>query len=341
MLKFGPNRPLPRGWLTAPLLVVLLTLGNTARARAQTQDVSTLTRASDLVKWGRWKEARALLQQVLDQPSPTASAPLMAFYAHVLTAFGEREQALQWARKSVAADPNCVSCHLFLAEALGERAKAMAHVRAAFEINKIRSQLDRAQSLDPKDGDVQWGWLRFELELPAVAGGSLQEAAKHADELAAIDPVEGLLGNAMVDLARNQPDKALADYEAAAEKFPANPSGSFNAGMTLYLRGDYPAAEPYLTHAESLEDQSPLYTGYLAADLVRLGREPEARKLLEQAAKLYPDSRLPDFLVAQALVAMRQDVNWARELLQAYLQVPPEPDQPTAAEASELLASLH
>jgi predicted Zn-dependent protease len=110
--------------------------------------------------------------------------------------------------------------------------------------------------------------------------------------------------------------------------------------MALFERSSFSDAEPYLAKAHHLQPESPLYTAYYAADLVHLNQQLEAKQVLDASLPKYPDSRLPDFVVAKALKTVGQNFPWARELLQSYLAATPEPDQPSRDDAQRLLASL-
>lgn len=297
-----------------------------------------LTRAANLIEWGRWKEARDLLTQALKQ-SPQ-NPQLLAYQAHVLIGFGEDDGALDLAQQAVKLDGQCAICHLYLGEAMGERAKHMNRFRALIQVRHIHKELEMALQLAPKNGDVRWGWINFDLDVPAAVGGSTSDAAQQADALEQIDPVDGHIAHATIDLATGRPKDALAEYQKAAHDFPNDPRGNFYVGLTLFQKGEFAAAQPYLDKARTLQPQSALYIGYYAATLVHLKHQEQARAVIDAALQRFPNSRLGDYLVAQALHAVGQNFEWARQLLTSYLAVPSEPDQPTHADAQQLLSAL-
>ncbi|MGH9418286.1 MAG: hypothetical protein ACRD01_16825 [Terriglobales bacterium] len=312
-----------------------------APVRASTPNSDPLVqKAADLVEWGRLKEARQFLASASAQAANQHNPELLAYYAHVLVLFGESKLARAEAEKSVALDANCAACHLYLFEALADHAKKIPQWRALLELHKLRKQLETATALNPHLGDVQWGWIELDLSLPASVGGSTNDALQHAGKLAQTDPVDGHLARASIYRAMKKPEQALTEYRAAATEFPQDPRGSFALGKALYERAEYGTAAPYLARAWELNHQSALYAAYLAANLVRLKTLPEARQVLAAAASLHPDSRLGAYLAAQALKATGQDFNWAKQLLESYLTVPPEPTQPTLSDARQLLADL-
>lgn len=326
------------------LLTVLLGLAwSTAAAWAAPppgSSAATLEHASDLVEWGRLKEARDLLATALTVPAGATDARLLAYYAHVLMKFGDVNGGERWAKRAVELDAKCATCHLYLFEALALKAQTMNAVRGMWALPKLKKQLELATALGPDLDDVQWGWIDFDLGLPKAAGGGLDGARTHADQLEHIDPVDGHLARAAIAKAAGDTQQELNEYRAAATAAPNDPRGVFALGKALYQRGEYAAAEPYLSRALALNAQSALYSGYQAANLVHLHKLEQARAVITSGQKLHPESRLGEYLAAQALKATGQDFTWARQLLASYLTVPAEPDQPTAAEGRELLAAL-
>lgn len=303
-------------------------------------DPGVVQQAKNLIEWGRAKKARSLLQAAVQQPANRDNARLVAYYGHVVMQFGDLRDGLKLTKRAVALDPNCASCHLYRFEALAKRAKTVNHFRALMALPKLRKQLELADKLNPGLGDVQWGWIRFDLALPAAVGGGFDNARQHAQLLRRIDPVDGRLAQAQIAEAAGQPQAALAAYRAAALHHPQDPRGLFALGRALFREGQHAAAARYLGAALALNRQSALYSAYMAANLVYLRQLEQARLVLQAGDQVHPDSRLGEFLVARALQAVGQDFPWARQLLAFYLRVPPEPGQPSSRQAQRLLAMV-
>ncbi|MHB8736015.1 MAG: tetratricopeptide repeat protein [Terriglobales bacterium] len=332
----------PRRTLASLSLIVLgLALAGRAHAEARAT-IPALRQSADLLEWGRMKEARALVARLVaaDPKNPV----LLAYYSHVLNNFGETDKAIATAKQAVALDDHCATCHLFLSEGLGAHAEQQSKLRALFELHTIRTEMERAVELAPNLPETHWGLMQLNLTVPGALGGKISEAWRQADIIAGLDPVNGWLARAAINTALLKSDEALEDYRKAAQLFPHDPRGNFAYGQALFQAQRFREAEPVLARAAELEKASPLYNGYYAATLVRLGQEAKARQVLARAMKEHPNSRLPEFLVAQALQASGhatgQNAEWARNLVRLYLEVPPEPDQPTAVEARKLLTQL-
>lgn len=311
-----------------------------AMLSAQTPSQGPLQQARDLVEWGRLKEARTLLLQASTDAGNDKNAPLLAYLGHLQVQFGDLDAASQLTKQALKLDQNCATCHLYRFEAMAKHAETMNQVRALLALHGIKKQLEKAERLAPNLGDVQWGWIQLDLSLPAAVGGSTQAALQHADLLSRIDPVDGHLARASIFESEGHPDQALAEYRAAAQQHPNDPRGVFALGKALYLRADYAGAAAPLERAWNLNHASALYGAYHAANLVRLQRPLKARTVLLAAQKLHPDSRLGDFLAAQALADTGQDFPWAKQLLERYLAVPPEPGQASSNDAQRLLQQV-
>ncbi len=327
-----------RGRLFGRILIIGLALAAVAAAAPAPNPV--LEKAADYLEWGRWKQARSLLASAVADPGNAQNAPLIAYYGHVLASFGDLGQSLKMTKRAVKLDPQCASCRLYLFESMAKRAKHQNTFRAMLQLPKMKKQLETAERLNPRLGDVQWGWIDLDLVLPKAAGGGAENAIAHAQQLRRLDPVDGRLALASIYKQTGNPAQALVEYRAAATNHPQDPRGVFALGKALFQQRQYAAAAPYLARALDLNARSALYAAYQAANLVHLNRLVQAQQVIAAAHQRFPDSRLADFLVAQALKDVGQDYAWARQLLQAYLRVPPEPQQPTAAAAKKLLANL-
>ncbi len=299
---------------------------------------SPLAQARQWVEWGDWIQARSLLDAALK--STPNDPKLLAYDAHVLLAFQENKQAVKLARQAVKLDARCGSCHLFLAEGLGQQAKGVSRFRALFKLHHILKHLKLALQLSPNDPDVYWGFINYYLQVPPAAGGGAAKAYAYVRQLAQYDAVDGALAMGEVEVAGGHPERAMQVYRQSAAAHPNDPRALFAVGEALFRQGDFAAALDWLQRARRLAPQSAFYTGYEAAALVHLSRQIQAWRLIRAYETRPQRSQLPEFLVAQALKAVGQNFPWARQLLESYLAVPHEPNQPSHRVARSLLASL-
>lgn len=307
-------------------------------AAAPLPAAAPLEKARQRVEWGDWNEARALLAAAL-QAEPQ-NPQLLAYDAHILLAFGEKRQAVALAKKAVSLAPGCGTCHLFLAEGLGDRAKGLSRFHALFLLPKIRRQLHLAMKYSPRNPDVYWGFINYYLQVPPSVGGGAPKAQVYVRSLARYDAVDGAIALGEVNIAAGHPQRAMTAYQQAAAAHPRDPRALFAMGEELFRRGAFAQAAPWLEQARRLEPRSAFYTGYEAAALVHLNQQQRAWRLVRAFNARPQRSRLPDYLVAKALKSVGQNYSWARQLLESYLAAPREPDQPSHRAARSLLASL-
>ncbi|MGH9413118.1 MAG: hypothetical protein ACRD0Y_05200 [Terriglobales bacterium] len=323
------------------VVALMLVVGCAVRAATiKDAGVTPLQRAQQLADWGRLKEARTLLESARADAGNAKNAALVAFLGHVEVQFGDLKAARALTKEAVKIDDACASCHLYRFEAMARHAQTVSQFRAALALHGIKKQLEKAEELAPDMGDVQWGWIKFDLAVPVSLGGGSGDALKHADLLSRLNAVDGHLARASIYASEGKAQMALAEYRAAARTHPDDATAVFALGKALYQQADYAGAAGSLTRAWSLEPGSVFYGAYQAANLVRLQRPEKARAVLAKAQEEHPNSRLGDFLTAQALADTGQDAGWARQLLQRYLAVPPEPGQASAQEARKLLGQL-
>lgn len=307
-------------------------------AAASAPKPAPLAQARQWVEWGDWSQARELLAGAL-RAAPN-DPQLLAYDAHVLIAFGQDKQAVSLTRKALKVDPQCGTCHLFLAEALGKEAKGYSRFRALFELRHIRKHLQRALALSPGNPDVYWGFINYYLQVPPSVGGGVPKAFAYVGRLAHYDAVDGAIALGEVEIAAGHPQQALAAYRKVAAEHARDPRALFVLGEALFRQGEFAAAEPWLKRARRMAPKSAFYTGYEAAALVHLNQQTRAWQMLRAFDARPGLSRLPDFMVAQALKLVGQNFPWARQLLESYLAAPREPNQPTHQAARTLLASL-
>ena len=219
-----------------------------------------------------------------------------------------RDSVTLWTR-ALAVTEGSSRAHLNLAEAyrpLGEREEALAHYRAALELDP--GQADVWAGL----GNALWSWdrpaeavpaLRRALALDPTDVGALHTLARALAELGAVDEPIALLEEAVrrdPDLARGhyglgelhqragRPDRAIDHYRRALELDPSLDAVHGLLGVLLARRGEPDRALPYLEEAVRRRPDSAAAHFNLGQALRQLGRTDEALPHLERARELDP-----------------------------------------------------
>lgn len=99
--------------------------------------------------------------------------------------------------------------------ALGMIAKNSNKFKALGLIPEIRKSFENAIKLDPKHIDARWALIELNLQLPAIVGGSQEEALQYADELLTLSPVDGHLAKGHISEHNKRYSDAEKSYKAA------------------------------------------------------------------------------------------------------------------------------
>jgi tetratricopeptide (TPR) repeat protein len=158
-------------------------------------------------------------------------------------------------------------------------------------------------SLDPKNKEAVNDLFEYYLEAPGFLGGGLDKAAAVAENIAALDPVEGLWAAARI-----------------AER-----------------RKDYGKAEEQLRRAMQA---APMQVGRivdLAKFLSKQGRIEESEQTFRAAERIAPDNPRLLYNRAETYIKAGRNIATARELLKRYLAANLSPDDPSRQDAEKLL----
>jgi TolB-like protein/tetratricopeptide (TPR) repeat protein len=178
-------------------------------------------------------------------------------------AFGD---ALQFAERAVALDPQLTEAHI----ALGKVYLNLGHDYAA-----AKREIDKARALDPENNVVL-----FWMSSAALAAGDLANAEEFAQQASAKDPLDGetymMLGQAYYCEGRFS--EAEDSYRKALDLIPARPALHSTLGLVLLARGKHEEALQEITRETDLGEQDTA----LAGTYQILGRTADARSALAQ-----------------------------------------------------------
>lgn len=290
--------------------LLALVLSAAAFASAATPD--------QLVEYGRFKQARAVLEQQL-RSNPN-DAHLYWLAARVHRAFGDIQGGVTLAQKAVQLAPNNADYHLTLAELEGRIAEQSSMMKQLMLVRSIRKELDTASQLDPKNIDAQWGMLQFYWRAPSIAGGDKSKARALAAAIAKLDPVQGLFAEAQFALDDKNYAQAEQYYRKATE---INPK-SYDARLSL--------AQFYMSPAENKLDQAEEqfhaalkidngkidpYVG-LATIYAQREQFQKLDGILAESEKAIADNLLPYYEAGRILSEANKDLPRAEAYLRKY-----------------------
>lgn len=303
-----------------------------------------------LVKSGHWKRARPLVErQYQANPNSAESAWLLS---QVMLTFGNLDQALTLAEKSVAIDGKSSNYHYQLAVVCGRTAEKASLFSKGRWAKRFKEEAETAAGLDAANLAARFGLLEFYLQAPRLMGGGKDKARAMAEEIGRINPVSGDL--ALARIAEDQKDSAneQAFYARAVAAGPKTYDDLMSVA-DFYLRPAAAENSPIRTGAgapanPATVEQFAREAAKLAPDragayvaLVRLyaaqKRWKELESALSESKKRNPDDLAPYYRAARVLLVQSPggstDLGRSESYFRKYLSQNPEPDSPSLAEA--------
>ncbi len=157
------------------VLFATTVLAYTALAAEQTD---RLGRAVQLQDQGRYEEAQSLLEEVVaDEPQNHRALWNMG----LLSMSGrQHEEAIRFFDEAIAVDGGIAEYHLWRGYAYAQKLEACGLLTKIFVAPKIRSSLEQAVQLDPRNVKAREALMQYYERAPALLGGSRTKAQRQA-----------------------------------------------------------------------------------------------------------------------------------------------------------------
>jgi tetratricopeptide (TPR) repeat protein len=274
-----------------------------------------------LLEAGHFKQvARAL------DPANSHDAETLYLLSNVKQGFGKTDDAVRLAEAAVKIDPSKAKYHLQLAGTLSDQAENVNVFKKISLAGRIRSELETAVKLDPKNTDCLFGMMMFYEAAPGIAGGNKEKARQMAGEIAHIDPSKGYLAQARLARDNNQKDQIEDLYLKAVKADPT----SFEALMALanYYASDekkkHELADKYAEQALKL-DASRAGPYVISAEAAAFQQSWEKLdSLLSKSEQANHDDLNPFYQAGRTLLQLNQELTRAERYMRTYLSQDPE-----------------
>ncbi len=216
------------------------------------------------------------------------------------------DNAVTQAEKSVQLDPKNSVYHQWLGTVYGGKAD---RDHSFFLARKVKKEFVEAVRLSPSNIRARRDLEEFCLEAPSIVGGDKNEAREQVEAIAALDPIEGHLAQAVFDLkGTKKPDLAENEYRQVLSAKPNR-------------------IEPYLEVIDFFQHQN---------------KATDMEAAIQAAAKVSPSDPRLTFYRGVSRVISVSDAAHAEEYLKSYLaSTPDRSDWPSHAAARDWLGRLY
>ncbi|MDO8845824.1 FecR domain-containing protein [Methylicorpusculum sp.] len=259
-------------------------------------------KAALLLTVGRVDEAEPLINQA-QQLEPTSS-DAFAIKAVIAVAKNQQQQALEWAKKAVTANPE---------SSIAKIAESYAY-QSLFNIDEALKSTQEAVKLAP-DNALAWARLT-ELHLSMSDQDAAFIAAEKANQLnPQLARTRTLSGFA--NLARTKIERAKADFEQALTLDSSDPLARLGLGLSKIRKGDIEAGKTDLETAVNLDPNNSVLRSYLGKAYYELRNTDYASTEYKIAKAMDPKDPTPWFYDALLKQTTNRPVEALHDMQQA------------------------
>lgn len=276
-------------------------------------------------KNAEWQRAKPYLLKALALNETNIKAQE---YLGDIAAYAKKwDEALTYYKPLVVQYPNKANYHFKYGGVLAYKAQASNKLKALTLVGDIKKHLHLAAQLDDSHIEARWALVEIYISLPGIVGGSEAKALIYANELLQLSPVDGYLALGYVAEYNNraddaeqyykkavavggsphtytklsklyektdQPDKAIANYEAFAAKHERNHLnyliGKVSAQYNLELDKGLKCLQHYITNYTEKDGVPPSWAYYRMAQIYRHKEDKRnAYNFINKALTLKPD----------------------------------------------------
>lgn len=216
---------------------------------------------------------------------------------------GDYKAAINDLEKAVQLEPRSSDHYLWLGRAWGRRAEASVFFMAVRHASEARKSFEKSVQLNPANSEAVNDLLAFYLEAPGFLGGGLDPATRLVEQSRKNDPVE---------------------YQFALSQ------------ISIHNK-DFDAAESQLRKAVELAPRRVNRLVDLARFLAGRGKLSESEAVFDQAARIDSNDKKLLYGRAETYIKGKRNLAAARKYLEAYLQSPLNPEDPSREEARKLI----
>ncbi len=209
---------------------ILLILLISTQAIAQTN----IEKAKKLWEAKNNAEAKKILSAIDDDNKDYAAAQF--YLGRISVDENNFDAASDFFEEAVDANDKIAEYHLWLGNTYATIAQSSNMFKQGMLAPKMKSEWEKAVSIDPTLIDARRSLVQFYLQAPSFMGGSIDKAKEMAKEIIKIKPADGHLQMGNIYLKENNPQAAEKEYNEAIKTDPTYISilGSFYLSQKQY-----------------------------------------------------------------------------------------------------------
>jgi tetratricopeptide (TPR) repeat protein len=257
-----------------------------------------------------YADARRLYEQTdyngalkLIQSMPNLNAAGWELAGRCRLFLGDYKSAINDLEKAVKLDPHSSDHYMWLGRAWGHRASSSVFFMAVKYAGETRKNFEKAVELNPTNIEAINDLMSYYLDAPGFLGGGDGPVARTLELVRKADAVEYQWALSQVSIHRKDYDAAERQLRKAAEMAPGKVNRLVDLAKFLSTRGKIQESEAFFNQAAKLD--------------------PKDKRLLYGRAESY--------------VRGKRNLGTAQQLLEAYLQLPLTPEDPTRDDARKLM----
>jgi tetratricopeptide (TPR) repeat protein len=289
--------------------------------------------AADLATHGHWKRLKAQVEpRAATNPNDAEAQWLLS---RVRMAYRDYDAALAPAERAASLDPKNAEYRWQVAQVVGELASRASIFKQIGLAKRYKSEVEAALALSPKYTEALTGLMEYYNRAPGIVGGDKKKAAQMADEIMAINKVDGCIAKIRL-LGQQSPvplDQVEQLWVQAVQADPSRYEPHLNLA-NLYASGTNPRWELAAKEATIVRTMDPDRTlpyGILASVFIAQDRWNDVDAVLADAEQKIPDSLTPYLRAANTLLAQNKDLTRAERYARKYLSQDPEPNASSPA----------
>ena len=182
----------------------------------------TIAEGEALFQKGKFKEARAIFDEILkkDENNAEAHSDLGMVFLNRRSPEYDLEKAVDETEKAVALNPNNSDFQYNYGAALGMKTQNAGIFKQAFLAPKVKKAFLRTVELNPKHIQGRIALAQYYMMAPSIMGGSEEEAWKQIEEVIKLDELQGRTVKAGFLLRAKKNDEAENEYKLLVKSKP-------------------------------------------------------------------------------------------------------------------------